>query len=103
MKLSALAAQIKGCGHCEVINNGGRIFVGTGSAFYCMDGYPRTQDAGELGAMLGICESCMAFIPLCIMLAKAMGYDAIVGFAIGKQICRKVLNGLHPSIFAASK
>lgn len=54
MKLSALAAQIKGCGHCEVINNGGRIFVGTGSAFYCMDGYPRTQDAGELGAMLGI-------------------------------------------------
>ena len=54
MKLSALAAQIKSCGHCEVINNGGRIFVGTGSAFYCMDGYPRTQDAGELGAMLGI-------------------------------------------------
>ena len=54
MKLSALAAQIKNCGHCEVINNGGRIFVGTGSAFYCMDGYPRTQDAGELGAMLGI-------------------------------------------------
>lgn len=54
MKLSALAAQIKGCGHCEVINNGGRIFVGTESAFYCMDGYPRTQDAGELGAMLGI-------------------------------------------------
>lgn len=54
MKLSALAAQIKGCGHCEVINNGGRIFVGTGSAFYCMDGYLRTQDAGELGAMLGI-------------------------------------------------
>ena len=54
MKLSALAAQIKGCGHCEVINDGGRIFVGTGSAFYCMDGYPRTQDAGELGAMLGI-------------------------------------------------
>lgn len=45
MKLSALAAQIKSCGHCEVINNGGRIFVGTGSAFYCMDGYPRTQDA----------------------------------------------------------
>lgn len=42
MKLSALAAQIKNCGHCEVINNGGRIFVGTGSAFYCMDGYPRT-------------------------------------------------------------
>lgn len=35
-----------------------------------------------LGAMLGICESCMAFIPLCIMLAKAMGYDAIVGFAM---------------------
>lgn len=34
MKLSALAAQIKGCGHCEVINNGGRIFVGTGSAFF---------------------------------------------------------------------
>lgn len=54
MKLSALAAQIKNCGHCEVINNGGRIFIGTGSAFYCMDGYPRTQDAGELGAMLGI-------------------------------------------------
>lgn len=54
MKLSALAAQIKSCGHCEVINNGGRIIVGTGSAFYCMDGYPRTQDAGELGAMLGI-------------------------------------------------
>ena len=54
MKLSALAAQIKNCGHCEVINNGGRIFVGTGSAFYCMDGYTRTQDAGELGAMLGI-------------------------------------------------
>ena len=27
MKLSALAAQIKNCGHCEVINNGGRIFV----------------------------------------------------------------------------
>lgn len=52
MKLSALAAQIKNCGHCEVINNGGRIFVGTGSAFYCMDGYPRTQDAGELGANL---------------------------------------------------
>ena len=43
MKLSALAAQIKNCGHCEVINNGGRIFIGTGSAFYCMDGYPRTQ------------------------------------------------------------
>ena len=54
MKLSALAAQIKNCGHCEVIKNGGRIFVGMGSAFYCMDGYPRTQDAGELGAMLGI-------------------------------------------------
>ena len=36
MKLSALAAQIKNCGHCEVINNGGRIFVGTGSAFYWM-------------------------------------------------------------------
>lgn len=37
MKLSALAAQIKNCGHCEVINNGGRIFVGTGSAFYCKE------------------------------------------------------------------
>ena len=49
MKLSALSPGIKNCGHCEVINNGGRIFVGTGSAFYCMDGYPRTQDAGELG------------------------------------------------------
>lgn len=35
-----------------------------------------------LGAMLGISESCYAFIPLCILLAKAMGYDAIVGFAM---------------------
>ena len=35
-----------------------------------------------MGAMLGISESCYAFIPLCIMLAKAMDYDAIVGFAI---------------------
>lgn len=35
-----------------------------------------------MGAMLGVSESCYAFIPLCIMLAKAMGYDAIVGFAI---------------------
>lgn len=35
-----------------------------------------------LGAMLGISESCYAFIPLCIMLAKAMGYDPLVGFAI---------------------
>lgn len=43
MKLSALAAQIKGCGHCEVINNGGRVFVGTGSAFYCMQSDSKTQ------------------------------------------------------------
>lgn len=35
-----------------------------------------------MGAMLGVSESCYAFIPLCIMLAKAMGYDAIVGFAM---------------------
>lgn len=35
-----------------------------------------------MGAMLGISESCYAFIPLCILLAKAMGYDAIVGFAM---------------------
>ena len=35
-----------------------------------------------MGAMLGVSESCYAFIPLCIMLAKAMGYDAIIGFAI---------------------
>ena len=67
MKLSALAAQIKSCGHCEVINNGGRIFVGTGSAFYCMDGYPRTQDAGELGAMLGIPQKKMKNIFFCGM------------------------------------
>lgn len=62
MKLSALAAQIKNCGHCEVIKNGGRIFVGMGSAFYCMDGYPRTQDAGELGAMLGIPQKKMDMV-----------------------------------------
>ena len=72
MKLSALAAQIKNCGHCEVINNGGRIFVGTGSAFYCMDGYPRTQDAGELGAMLGMVEKQMASSsPRCSSLSVA--------------------------------
>lgn len=35
-----------------------------------------------LGAFLGIAESCFAFIPLCILLAKAMGYDAIVGYAM---------------------
>lgn len=35
-----------------------------------------------MGSMLGVSESCYAFIPLCIMLAKAMGYDAIVGFAM---------------------
>lgn len=27
MKLSALAAQIKSCGHCEVINNGGGFLL----------------------------------------------------------------------------
>lgn len=35
-----------------------------------------------LGAMLGISESCYAFIPLCVLLAKAMGYDPLVGFAM---------------------
>lgn len=35
-----------------------------------------------LGAFLGISESCMAFIPLFILVAKTMGYDAIVGFSM---------------------
>jgi uncharacterized ion transporter superfamily protein YfcC len=35
-----------------------------------------------LGGFLGIFESTLAFIPLCIALAKAMGYDALVGFAM---------------------
>lgn len=35
-----------------------------------------------LGAFLGISESCLAFIPLFVMVAKAMGYDAIVGYAM---------------------
>lgn len=33
MKLSALAAQIKNGGHCEVINNGGRILSEQGAPF----------------------------------------------------------------------
>lgn len=53
MKLSALAAQIKNCGHCEVINNGGRVFVGTTSAFYCMDGYPQNTGRGRTGRYVG--------------------------------------------------
>lgn len=35
-----------------------------------------------LGAFLGISESCMAFIPLFVLVAKTMGYDAIVGFSM---------------------
>lgn len=35
-----------------------------------------------MGAFLGISESCMAFIPLFVLVAKTMGYDAIVGFSM---------------------
>lgn len=35
-----------------------------------------------LGAFLGISESCFAFIPLFVLVAKTMGYDPIVGYAM---------------------
>lgn len=34
------------------------------------------------GATFGLAESTLIFIPICVMLAKALGYDAIVGMAI---------------------
>lgn len=34
------------------------------------------------GATFGMAESTLIFIPICVMLAKALGYDAIVGMAI---------------------
>ncbi len=34
------------------------------------------------GATIGLAESTLIFIPICVMLAKALGYDAIVGMAI---------------------
>lgn len=35
-----------------------------------------------LGAFMGISESCFAFIPLCVLVANTMGYDAIVGYGM---------------------
>lgn len=34
------------------------------------------------GATIGLAESTLIFIPICVMLSKALGYDAIVGMAI---------------------
>lgn len=34
------------------------------------------------GATFGLAESTLIFIPICVMLTKALGYDAIVGMAI---------------------
>lgn len=34
------------------------------------------------GATFGLAESTLIFIPICVMLARALGYDAIVGMAI---------------------
>lgn len=59
MKLSALAAQIKDTGTCEVIHDGTRVFICTGSAIYAMDGYPKAQSSNELAAMLGISQKKM--------------------------------------------
>ncbi len=35
-----------------------------------------------LGAFLGIAESTLAFIPLCVTMARSLGYDALVGYAM---------------------
>lgn len=35
-----------------------------------------------LGAFMGISESCFAFIPLCVLVANTMGYDAVVGYGM---------------------
>lgn len=59
MKLSALAALIKDTGTCEVIHDGERVFICTGSAIYAMDGYPKAKDSNELAAMLGISQKKM--------------------------------------------
>ena len=35
-----------------------------------------------LGGFLGVVESAIAFVPVCVLLARAMGYDALTGFAL---------------------
>lgn len=35
-----------------------------------------------MGGFLGLAESAIAFVPVCILLARAMGYDALTGFAL---------------------
>ena len=35
-----------------------------------------------MGGFLGMLESVVAFVPVCVLLARAMGYDALTGFAI---------------------
>ena len=60
MKLSALAALIKDCGHCcQITAANGRRFISTGYAVYNMDGYPKAKNKNELAAMLSIPEKKM--------------------------------------------
>lgn len=35
-----------------------------------------------LGAFMGLSESCFTFIPLCVLIANTMGYDAVVGYGM---------------------
>ncbi|MBP8783884.1 MAG: YfcC family protein [Synergistaceae bacterium] len=75
-------------GSFGIINATGAIEAGLGASINKLKGKDKTLLAGITfifslgGATFGMAESTLIFIPIGVMLARALGYDAIVGMAI---------------------
>ena len=75
-------------GSFQIINATGAIEAGLGASIKKMKGMDKFLLIGIMaifslgGATFGLAESTLIFIPIGVMLARALGYDAIVGMAI---------------------
>ena len=75
-------------GSFGIINATGAIDAGLGASIKFMKGKDKILIVGLMaifslgGATFGLAESTLIFIPIGVMLARALGYDAIVGMSI---------------------